>query len=106
MGTVSYARNQVSEIVSNRSSLTRVIDQLNSFKTTLNSGWQAKEIDYVNIAIDNINKEINRITNELESIENAIMTAAYEIEREEREARERAEREARERAEREKAANK
>lgn len=104
MGSVDYARNQVAEIASNRSNLTRAVEQLILFKAKLSSGWQAKEIHYVNTAIDNLNKEIARITRELESIEAAIMTAAHAIEKEEREQREREEREKKEREEREKAA--
>lgn len=100
MGVVDHARHQVSSLRSNRSNLNNVKERLASYKATLNNGWQAKEIDYVNIAIENINREISRLSMELDSIEDAIMSAAYAIEREEREAREKAERE---REEREKA---
>jgi archaellum component FlaC len=58
-------------------------NDLNRFKSNLNYGWQAKEMVYINNAIDDITKEINKLTGELDTISNDIVQVVYEIKQEE-----------------------
>lgn len=97
---VGRAISQANALGSYADQLIDIKRRLNQFKGTVNNGWKADEVTYLNSAIDRINNEITRISNQLDSINSAIISVAYEIRQEEIE-RERREREERERARRE-----
>ena len=95
---VGLAQAQAGKLSRYAATLHDVKNQLNGVKGSLNQGWQAKEMMYINETIDSINREIANLSTKLENIGSDIVATAQQIKREE-EAKARAEAEARARAE-------
>lgn len=67
------------------STLQDIKSSLNNFQGTLNNGWQATEMAFINRAFDSIQSKINRLSSDLDSLSGDIVTAAYEIKRQQEE---------------------
>ena len=65
------------------STLLSIKGDLEKFKSSLNSGWKAKEIDHVNNAVNQVMNKLTNIAPRLQSIESDIITTARAIRREE-----------------------
>jgi archaellum component FlaC len=80
---VSHNNLQASKLGNYISSLRYIKNDLDSFKSNLSYGWQAKEMTYINNAINDITKEINKLTGELDRLSNDIVLVGQEIKQEE-----------------------
>ncbi|WP_223592659.1 WXG100 family type VII secretion target [Neobacillus bataviensis] len=80
---VGAASSQASRIREYSSELREVRNKLTALQGSLSSGWQAEEIRYINQSIEKINREIVSASSVLNSIAPDIVSAAYEIKREE-----------------------
>ncbi|OCA88049.1 hypothetical protein A8F94_09510 [Bacillus sp. FJAT-27225] len=80
---VSEARHQAQMLGNNASTLLAIRKQLESFQGSLNSHWQAEEMNHVNRAINNIQDELSSIAATLTQLEAAIVHTAQAIRQEE-----------------------
>ncbi|WP_216830395.1 hypothetical protein [Alkalihalobacterium elongatum] len=95
VGVASSQANRLNTLASQLKDLNK---SLESIKTNLKHGWQAKEITYINNAIASITKEIHSLSSELNSIGSDVVSVALEISREEQAKIDQAKREAEARA--------
>ncbi|ADU31806.1 hypothetical protein [Evansella cellulosilytica] len=101
---VSLANSQANRVRDYASTMKAIRSSLSGVRGSLNNGWNAREMSFINYAIDDLRGEMNSVNNRLQAISSDIVTTAYEIKREEEEAKRAAERAAAERAAAERAA--
>jgi predicted nucleic acid-binding Zn-ribbon protein len=93
---VGLASSQAESIRQYASALRDIRNSLNQYKASLNNAWQADEMHYVNLAIDQVIQLAQSLSADLDSVSGEIVSVANEI-RQEEEAREAAARAAAER---------
>ena len=74
------------EIGSHKGELNKVESSLEDVKTQLEKGWDAKEVKYINEAVDQLKLKVSNAATKLSTIQSDIIKAAEEIKREEEEA--------------------
>ncbi|MDR6999333.1 WXG100 family type VII secretion target [Neobacillus niacini] len=99
---VHLAHSQANKISHYASTLRDVQQHLMQTRGSLNNGWQAQEMLYVNQAIEQMNREMMALASKLEGISSDISSAADGIKQEE-EAKAKADSEAKAKAEAKKA---
>ena len=80
---IQQARAQASKISSCASDLNQVKNILFLYKSRLSQSWNAEEMRYINICIDQIMQRINNLSSELKALSSDINNAAVEVKREE-----------------------
>lgn len=80
---LQQAQNQANKISTSASELQQVKNILLLFKGRLQNSWQAEEMHYISLCIDQLIQKTNNLSNELYSLSSDIKTAANEVKREE-----------------------
>ena len=84
---VNLANAQANQLSTNISQLSQAKNNLEDYKNSLNSNWQADEMSFINQAIERIMEQINSTINAIDSLVNDVRDTAAEIKREEDAAR-------------------
>ena len=84
---VNLANAQADQLSTNISQLSQAKNNLEDYKNSLNSNWQADEMSFINQAIERIMEQINSTMNAIDSLVNDVRDTAAEIKREEDAAR-------------------
>lgn len=79
MLNVSLAYAQAEAIRARKSDLINARNQLQAYKSTIDSNWQASEVNDVNRSLDAAIDRINRQIKEIDSVANDIRTQAQQI---------------------------
>jgi uncharacterized protein YfcZ (UPF0381/DUF406 family) len=95
VGLAASQANKVNQYSEKLAECKRILIRV---KSSLNHGWNAQEMTYINQTIDSINQEIADLSSKLRSISSDVLSVAHDIKREE-DAKEKAEAEAKAKAE-------
>lgn len=80
LNSAHYHANRIKKAAS---ALKAVRTDLMSSKNSINQSWTAKEMIYINRAFNDLNRELSSLAANLNALSNNIVSAAYQIKREE-----------------------
>ncbi len=83
---VGSANNRAQELKNMAADLSSARDTLNQYLTEITSNWEAEEVKYYTLAIQNVKAKIDSLSQELNDIANSVSTTAQQIRAEEEEA--------------------